>query len=520
MKKTVLLSLAAILLLIACGKDEITTVENYYFDDVDNVTFDRTVTITYSSATATVDGTSSDQSVSTSGAGVTITNLGSEVVKYVLSGSTTDGYLKIYSAQSQAIVLNGVSIANPAGAAINVQGPADDPSSGERLFLVLSGASTLADGNTYSATPEDEDEKAALFAEGVIAISGSGSLTVNASGKSGIASDDYVHLSEGTVTVNSTASTSVSNGDTLKIAGIKSKDDFVVDGGTLVVSASGTGAKGISGDSTAHFNGGSVTVTVSGSNFGSSSGGGMGPGQRNNSDDGVAAKGIKFDGDITISGGTLTVTAANHEGIESKANITINGGQTYSHSGADDAVNASGDITLSGGYLAAISTANDGLDANGNLYLKGGVLYAVGASSPEEAIDVNIGETSGVELVLDGGTIIAIGGLASGAELNQSCYSASYTAGTSYTLTAGSNTYSFSAPTGAGSPLVVSGASSVSLQSGGTLSGGTPCCNNTLTVGATLTGGSSVSLSAYSGGNSGGGNPGGGGPGGGGHGGH
>ena len=514
MKKTVFLSLAAILLLTACGKDEITTVEAYYFDNVDNVTFDRTVTITYSSATATVDGTSSDQSVSTSGAGVTITNLGSEVVKYVLSGSTTDGYLKIYSAQAQAIVLNGVSIANPAGAAINVQGPADAPSSGERLFLVLSGASTLADGSTYSATPEDEDEKAALFAEGVIAISGSGSLTVNASGKSGIASDDYVHLSEGTVTVNSTASTSVSNGDTLKIAGIKSKDDFVVDGGTLVVSASGTGAKGISGDSAAHFNGGSVTVTVTGSNFGTSTSGGMGPG--NSSSNGVAAKGVKFDGDITISGGTLTVSAANHEGIESKTNITVGGGQTYSYSGADDAVNASGDITLSGGYLAAISTANDGLDANGSLYLKGGVLYAVGATSPEEAIDVNIGETSGVELVLDGGTIIAIGGLSSGAELNQSCYSASYTSGTVYTLLDGSTTYSFTAPAGAGSPLVVSG-TAVSLYSGGTLSGGTACCNNALTIGATLSGGSSVSLSAYSGGNGGGGGNPGGGPGGGGH---
>ena len=187
---------------------------------------------------------------------------------------------------------------------------------------------------------------------------------------------------------------------------------------------------------------------------------------------------------------------------------------------ADDAINASynddtkslsnaGDLTISGGYVYAHSTGNDGIDANGNVYIKGGLVYAIGTTSPEVAIDANSEEKK--KLYVTGGTIIAIGGLESGASLTQSCYSASsWSKNTWYAMTVGSETIAFKTPSSGSNTLVVSGASQPSLKSGVTVSGGTSIFDGVAYTNATITGGSSVNLSSYSGGNGGG--PGGGGP--------
>ena len=487
------------LFVAGCSKDEITTTTVSGSDTSSTITTTDTISVVFStSGNATVSGASSEQSVSISGNGVTIVNSSSNAITYQLSGTTTDGYFKVYSGKKQQIVLNGVSITNPSGAAINVQGTTSDPSSGKTVYLVLNGTNSIADGGSYSSSSGDEDEKATLFSEGVIVISGSGSLTVTAKGKSGIASDDYINFVSGTVAVNSTASTYVTNGDTTKVAGLKSNDGFIMNDGTLTVSCSGTGAKGISSDGTATFNGGTVTVTVTGSNFGSSSGGNHGgPGGGQSSSNGVSAKGIKFDGDIVVNGGTVLVECSNDEGIETKGTLTVNGGHVYSHA-SDDAINSASTLTINGGYVCAHSSGNDGIDANGNCYIKGGVVYAIGASSPEVAIDANTEKE--YKLYVQGGTIIAIGGLESGSSLTQSCYQAStWTASTWYALTDGSTTYAFKTPSSGGSDLVVSGASTPTLTSGVSVSGGTSYFNGTMFVGASVSGGSPVSLSTYSG---------------------
>ena len=158
----------------------------------------------------------------------------------------------------------------------------------------------------------------------------------------------------------------------------------------------------------------------------------------------------------------------------------------------------------------AYSTGNDGIDSNGNMYIKGGVVYAIGSSSPEVALDANT--EGGKKLYVQGGTIVAIGGLESGASLSQSCYSASsWSKNTWYALTVENDVFAFKTPSSGGSGLVVSGASTPTLKSGVTASG-TAIFNGMGYYPASVSGGSSVSLSSYSGGNSGGG------PGGGGHG--
>ncbi len=553
MKRTTLLFATLLMLALAASCDKDTIIETDAVatdsdtesgdDNLDSVTVDHTVTVTFGSSGATVSGTTDSVTASVSGNQVTITNTSSQVICYTLTGSSSNGYFKLYSGKKQVVTLNGLSLTNPNGAAINIQGLPSSPSSGKRAFVVVQGTNTLADGSSYSATPSTEDEKAALFSEGKLVFSGSGTLTVTASGKAGITSDDYVHFQSGTYKVTSTAGHGVRGKDyilvsggtisvettasmkkgfssdslvffnggetTIRVtggaaydsedgeytgtAGVKADVAFVMNAGTLTITNSGTGGKGISCDGTAQFSGGTVDITVTGSNYTSGD---------------ISAKGIKCDGNITFDGSTVNVKCSKHEGIESKGTITMNGGEVYSYSQGDDAINAASTFTVNGGYLCAHSTANDGMDANGNCYIKGGVVYAIGKNQPEVAIDANT--EGGYKLYVQGGTLIAIGGLENNSSLTQSCYQASsWSQNTWYALTVGSNTYAFKTPSSGGTPLVVSGASTPTLKSGVTATGGTSYFGGTLTTGGTVSGGTSVTLSSYTGGNGGG--PGGGG---------
>ena len=501
-------------------------------DLISNTSFARTISIVFSdNSGATVTG-DDNGIVTVTGNQVTINNSSTtEKVKYELSGTTTNGFLKLYSNNKQALVLNGVSIINPSGAAINNQGK-------KRCFVVVSGKNYLADGASYTATPSDEDEKAAFFSEGQLIFSGSGSLTVKASGKAGITSDDYIHFMDApTVEVSSSAGHAIRGKDAVMVsggtiealtsadmkkavcsdslvlfnggvttakvtggtaydsedkdykaaAGVKADQLFIMNAGTLTATSTGAGGKGISGDGPAYFQGGTVKVTVTGSNYGSSS-----------SKNSTSAKGIKFDGNIYISDGSIEATASNHEAIESKGKIEIAGGSVYAQS-RDDAVNSAGMMAIIGGQVCAYSTGNDALDANGNMYIEGGVVYAISSGGAEVALDANT--EGGAQLYVNGGTLFAIGGLENGASLGQTCYQASsWSKNTWYGMTVGSATYAFKTPSSGGNGLVVSGSSEPSLLSGVSVSGGTSAFNGMAAFDASVSGGSSVSLSAYSGG--------------------
>ena len=521
-------------------------------DNIVNTTFDRVISIVFGGSQATVTG-DENGIVTVSGNRVTVNNTTKEAIVYDLSGTASDGCFKLYSSKKQAIRLSGLGLANPSGAAINNQ-------SKKRTFVIVEGSNALADGASYTETPSDEDEKAAFFSEGQLIFCGKGSLVVKASGKAGITSDDYVRfMSSPTVKVTSSAGHAVRGKDAIIMtagevtaatsaamkkgftsdslvrfeggktviqvtgsaaydeedaeytgtAGIKADKLFEMIAGELAITNTGTGGKGISGDADGYFLGGTVSVVTTGANYGQSSNG-FGPGGRpgstsSSSDNSVSAKGVKFDGNLTISGGTLSVTCKSHEGIEAKGTLDITGGVVYSHSG-DDAINAGSHLTISGGYVCAWSTGNDGIDANGNCYLKGGVVYAIGSGGAEVAVDANTEER--YALYVEGGTLVAIGGLERGASLKQNCYSASWNKNTWYGLTVGNNTFAFLTPASAGNSLIVSGATTPTLQSGVKVSGGTGLFADHAVAGGTLNGGSTVKLSAYSGGNNGGGFPG------------
>ena len=540
-------------------------------DDISNTTFKGKITITYSeSGDASVKGDSYEY-VSVEGNKVTVNNTGGEVLIYELTGTTSNGFFKVYGAKKQAIVLNGVNITNPDGAAINNQNK-------KRTFIVVKGTNTLSDSESAAyAKDGEEDLKAVLFSEAQLIFSGSGLLTVNAlnkQDKSAIASDDYIRLMDSpTIKVNagegaghgfkgkdyvqlSNGSLIVSTAAAMK-KGISTDDYVLVEGGTHMVSVTGgvaydeedaeySGSAGIKADNYFAMTGGSLTIKNTGDggkgiNAGSYdfdaenhtlsdsyiSGGILNVTTTGREANDVSAKGIKIGwvtkegsgdrakvtgnaGKLVISGGTIVVNSANGEGLEVKGDLTFDGGETYVSSTSDDAINSQGDLTVNNGFVYAFSSGNDAMDSNGNTKLNGGYVMAICTrGNPEVAIDANTEE--GKKLYINNGaTVVAYGGLESGYSASQSVFSMSGTAGVWNALYDGKSFIAaFKAPSNisnfiVSAPSLSSGYKNVSVK-------GEDKCNGVWATDG-ISGGSSVTLSNYTGGNGG---PGGGGPGGG-----
>lgn len=256
---------------------------------------------------------------------------------------------------------------------------------------------------------EDEDT-------GSIEIEG-GTINIDITGVAGKglkAEGDFL-MSKGDVTINSSAA---GEWDSEKLktkasACIGIDGQVTIDGGTLILSASGGGGKGISCDGDLTINGGDFNITTSGGVLayvnGSLNQNYTGNTDRLDSDYKSSPKGIKTDGDVVINGGDFFIrtTGNNGEGIESKRTLTVNDGNITVRA-KDDAINSSSHMYIKGGNIDVIATNNDGLDANGNIYIQGGVIRAFGASSPECGIDAN--EEEGYTVIISGGYLLAVGG--------------------------------------------------------------------------------------------------------------
>ena len=416
-------------------------------------------------------------------------------------------------------------------ATINVTKAAGDGISCAGYFLMESGTINISgtqddgiqcdidgDASTGETADHEDEDSGNIYIEG-----GTINITVTADAAKGLKADGDLRISGGDITVKTTGGGTWDSDDkkTKASSCLSADGNTTISGGTLNLTSTGAGGKGINGDGTFTATGGTLVIKTSGNAVVASSNGTLSTVSssqtldRYQSDYKSSPKGIKIDGAIVVSDNaviSVTTTGAGGEGIESKTSIDITGGQVTVNA-ADDAINASysddtkslsnaGDLTISGGYVYARSTGNDGIDANGNVYIKGGLVYAIGTTTPEVAIDANSEERK--KLYVTGGTIVAIGGLESGAQLTQSCYSTnSWSKNTWYAMTVGNETFAFQTPSSGGNTLVVSGASKPTLTSGVTVSSGTKIFDGVGYMGATVTGGSSVNLSSYTGGNSG-----------------
>lgn len=427
-----------------------------YDDFVENTEFKNVFTVTYTQSGVTVSP-SEDDDFTFDIDGSHLTVKATKKAKFILTGSSSDGSFKIYSDSKFETLINGLTLTNPNGAAINSQ-------SKKRMFLVVADGTTntLCDGSSYVMT-DDEDMKGVIFSEGQIVVSGTGKLNITAKGKNGIASDQYLRIRKnvninvsssgtnglkandaivvdgGVVNVAVTSSggkglttdgyyeqnggrvTALTSGgvdtsdasDVSGSAGLKVDSVFYLNDGELNLKSTGQGGKGLSCDQDIYINGGSLTVITSGSSYGTSSNGnnGMRPGGWGNtsssSSNSVSPKGVRADGNLYVKGGNVKVKCTGgegSEGLESKKTIVIDGG-VIECACYDDCINASTNITVNGGYIYAYASNNDGIDSNGTITITGGVIMSSGTTTPEEGIDCDSNT-----FTITGGVIIGVGG--------------------------------------------------------------------------------------------------------------
>lgn len=185
---------------------------------------------------------------------------------YVLSGTLNDGQILIRAEEGHTVrlVLNGVQITNTSSAPIYVQ-------KADKVIITLADGSRniVTDGSVYQDQNHDEPN-AAIFSKDDLTINGSGLLQVNA------------HFNDG----------------------IRSQDNLVVTGGTLVVNAVNDALRGRDSVSIA---GGDFTITAGGDGI-----------QSNNDED--ADKGW-----IAVDGGTFNITA-DQDGLQAETTLTVTGG--------------------------------------------------------------------------------------------------------------------------------------------------------------------------------------------------
>ncbi len=528
-------------------------------DDFDTnsqtINMENTVTIHFENNTVTIDNPYAGKGIEINkeNAGVTITStITSAEVNYILSGNTSDGFIKIYSDYKFGLVLNGVSITNTYGPAINIQ-------SGKKatITLVDKTSNRLIDGGSYP-TSGNEDMKAALFSEGQLIFGGNGNLLVYGSRKHAICSDDYIRINTGTISIPRSISDGMHaneyveiNGGTLEMKpsgdgidcekgyvtinggkiqitigsdgckAIKSTGDMTIAGGELSLTISGKAcydatdkdiksAAGIKCDANLVISGNSLlTITASGAggkgisadgtitfNGGTTQVTTSGGIFRYGNDD-TAAKAIKSDGNLTVNSGTITIKTSQSEaeGMESKNILTINGGNIEIEA-YDDCINASNNITINGGNIYCLSATNDGIDSNGTLTITGGVIVSAGASAPEEGFDCDQNRFS-----ITGGTLVGIGG-GSSTPTTSACtqrsllYGASLSSGSILHIesAAGVEILTFKLPKASttmlfSSPQLAAG-TSYNIYTGGSISGGSNF--HGLYSGATYTKGTST----------------------------
>jgi trimeric autotransporter adhesin len=275
-------------------------------------------------------------------------------------------------------------------------------------------------GGTVKVTTTG-DKANAIKSQSYTTIGTANSVTLTASGKGskGIKTGTDFTLTSGTVKISTSGAAYfvTADNDIAAPAGVNCDKNFAMKGGSLTIVSTGQGGKGVNVDGAATISGGTIDITASGAKFTYSSSltseakGFKSDGAfvMNNGSLTVSATddGIKSNTSVTVNDGTINITKS-YEGMES-IKILIAGGITNLVA-TNDGVNTSygtvsggtesndgSQLTVSGGVLTA--TGNDAVDSNGNFTMSGGFAVFNG----NEDIDIN-----GTFLV-SGGTVLGAG---------------------------------------------------------------------------------------------------------------
>jgi len=304
------LSLASVLTLAAASLTACGDKDNPAGDS--SATDTLRLAIAYDASEVTLSGDVKRLDITQENAHVIISSAAKNYLEITVSGTSEDASLTVYRSHKWGLKFNGVNLTNPFGPVVNNQ-------STKSLFVDCCNGTvnTLTDGSHYANPPinaagQQIDQKGVFFSEGQLYLRGNGSLIVNGNAKNGIASDDYIVLEGGNISVNMAATAT---------NGLKANDGVFLRGGTLAVSVKGAGARGIRCDSTVVVEGGETTITTEG-------GCKIAIDASTSQPDTTSAAGIKCNGKFTMSAGTLTITSTGDggKGINSVDSVVVTGG--------------------------------------------------------------------------------------------------------------------------------------------------------------------------------------------------
>lgn len=275
---------------------------------------------------------------------------------YRLSGQVADGSIRVAPAMEGDVwlLLDGVSVHNEDGAALTSDGC-------DKLILTLAEGSvnSLTQG---SATPDEEDNDAAIYVRDDLTINGTGALTIESAYLDGINCRDSLRIVSGEITV-----TAVDDG-------LVGKDEVTIGGGTIAISAqTGDGIKATNDEDADRgfvaIAGGTLTITTgegSASVSQTASDGWVSRGiwEQEAEEDTPSQKGVKAETTLTISGGTLSIDSV------------------------DDALHAV-DVAISGGEMT-LATGDDGVHADNTLVVSGGTITVTRSYEGLEGADVTL----------------------------------------------------------------------------------------------------------------------------------
>ena len=335
------------------------------FVNIDSVTFSADSTMPTYDIYIVYNGNSVTVTNPLSSAGVTITDSMAHVnvvttagisdITYHVSGTTTDGCLNITSDKRFNLSLEGASITNTSGAAIN--------SIIDKKMTVI-----LADNSVnYLKDCTNGTQKAALYSKGQVFFSGNGSLTVEGQTKHAISSGDYIEIYGGNIIVTSAVSDGL-HGDYIRVHngsvtvsgttgdGLDGDTGFIeINGGSVNVIAGTADTKAIKCDSTLTINGGNVTIVASG----------------------AQSKGLKSDQNITINGGNIDITASGATVLE-----TVDGVVDPSYCSA---ISTDGTVNINGGNISltlpASNNGGKGISADKDIHISDGSLIIITAGN-------------------------------------------------------------------------------------------------------------------------------------------
>ena len=279
--------------------------------------------ITLSGDSASVSGSGA----AAEGSAVTISTAGT----YIVSGNLTDGSITVTTSENDKvqIVLNGVKIVSSSGPAIDIQ-------SADTCFITLAEGTqnSLSDGSAFTS----EDANACIYATCDLTINGSGSLDV---------SGNYRH-------------------------GVFSKDDLVVYGGSINVSAV---EDGLSGKDSVKIGAGDISIDSGADGVKSS--------KSTNPEKGF----------VYVSGGSLSIDAED-DGIQAKTYLCIAGG-SIEIDAADDALHSDLEGALNGGSTS-VRSSDDAFHCETKLEVNDGSFVAEACNEGYEAeqVVVNGGDTN------------------------------------------------------------------------------------------------------------------------------